>query len=194
VIALHLQPPNPDRFKTALVGMPMVTGRFASCWLSRSRNLVCPSYNWAKLPETRQYGLMNGKAPSFGVSAVEIDARDLSLHAHGEVPAPALCADETMAATPADAHALPWPPGDHVVTDGIDVSRDFMPGHTGLLQARPEPVFDQHVAVANATRFDFHAHVPSARLRNNPLDHFPFSTRFPYLRRLHCCRHTCSYS
>jgi len=30
---------------------------------------------------------------------------------------------------PADAYTLPWPPGSHVVADGIDVARDFMPWH-----------------------------------------------------------------
>jgi len=34
-----------------------------------------------------------------------------------------------MAAMPADANALPWPPGANVVADGIDVARDFMPWH-----------------------------------------------------------------
>ena len=128
----------------------------------------------------------------FGVSAVEVDARDLALHAHGEVPAPARCADETMSTMPADANALPLPPGANVVADGIDVSRDFMPWHTWILQPRPETFFDKHVTVANATRLDFHAHLPSARLRKNTLDQFPLSARFTDLRRLHCCRHTCS--
>src|SRR2546426_6800857 len=81
----------------------------------------------------------------FGVSAVEVDTSDLALHAHREVPPPARVAHETMAAMPADAHALSWPPGAHVVTDGIDVSRDFIPGHTGILKSRPETVFDKHV-------------------------------------------------
>src|SRR5437764_2510675 len=130
----------------------------------------------------------------FGVSAVEVEARDLAMHAHGEVPAPALVADETMATMPADTHTLPWPPGSHIIADGIDVSGDFMTWHTWILQPRPETFFDKHVAVANAARLDFHAHLPSARLRNNTLDQFPISARFTYLRRLHFCRHTCSYS
>ena len=122
--------------------------------------------------------------------AVEVDARDLTLHAHGEVPAPARYADETMAPMPAYANALPWPPGSHVVADGIDVARDFMPWHLWILQPRPETFFDKHVTVANAARLDFHTHLPSARLRHNPLDQFPLSARFTDLRRLHGCRHT----
>jgi hypothetical protein len=97
-----------------------------------------------------------------------------------------------MAAMPADANALPFMPCGDVVADGIDASGDFMPWHAGILQPRPETVLDKYVAVANAARLDFHAHVPGARLRNTMLDQFPLSTRLTYLRRLHCCRHTCS--
>jgi hypothetical protein len=99
-----------------------------------------------------------------------------------------------MSAMPAHTNALPLPPCDNVVADGIDVSRDFMTWHTRILKPRPETFFDKHVAVANAARFYFHAHVPGVRLRNNTLDQFPLSTRFTYLRRLHFCRHTCSYA
>ena len=121
-----------------------------------------------------------------GIAAIEIDARDLAIDAHGEVPALALCADETMAAMPADAHALPWPPCSHVVADGIDVARDFMPWHPRILQPRPETFFDKHIAVAHAARLDFHAHVPSVGLRDIALDHFPVSMGCAYLRCLHC--------
>src|SRR6266508_1035024 len=122
----------------------------------------------------------------FGVSAVEVEASDLSMHAHGEVPAPARCADETMSTMPAHTHALPFIPCGDVVADGIDVSRDFMTWHTWIRKPRPETFFDKHVAVANAARVYFHAHLPSARLRNHTLDQFPLSTRLTDLRRLHC--------
>jgi hypothetical protein len=101
---------------------------------------------------------------------------------------------------PAYAHALPWPPGSNVVADGIDVSRDFMTWHTWIRKPRPETFFDKHVAVANAARFYFHAHLPSARLRKNTLDQFLISTRLTDLRRLHWCNgdscrcHTSSYA
>src|SRR5262249_16726128 len=75
----------------------------------------------------------------FGVSAVEVEARDLALHAHGEVPAPALVADETMSPMPADAHTLPWPPRSNVVAHRIDVSCDFMTWHTWILQPGQRP-------------------------------------------------------
>src|SRR5262245_29865571 len=116
------------------------------------------------------------------------------MDAHREVTPPALCAHETMAAMPADAHALPWPPCAHVVADGIDVSRDFMPWHTWILQSRPEPLFHEHITMANAAGFDFHAHVPGAGLRNRAFYQFPISTGLADLRRFHCRRHTCSYA
>jgi hypothetical protein len=90
-----------------------------------------------------------------------------------------------MASMPADAHTLPGPPCAHVVTDGINASCDFMTWHPRIRQPRPETFFDKQVAVAHAARLDFHSHVPSARLRNHPLDHFPISTWFTDLRCLH---------
>src|SRR5262249_42059544 len=126
----------------------------------------------------------------FSVAAVDVEARDLPIHAHGEVPAPALCADEAMSTMPADANALPWLPCCDVVADGIDASRDFMTWHTRIRQPRPETFFNKRVAVANAARFDFHAHLPSARLRHHTLDQFPLATRFADL----CCLHGCNYS
>src|SRR5687767_12180716 len=116
------------------------------------------------------------------------------MDAHREVTPPARCAHETMAAMPADAHALPWPPCANVVADGIDVSRDFMPWHTWILQPGPEPLFHEHITMANAACFDFHAHVPGAGLRDIALNQFPVSIGFAHLRCLHCGTHHDSYS
>jgi hypothetical protein len=94
-----------------------------------------------------------------------------------------------MAAMPADTNALPWPPGTHVVADGIDVSHHFMPWHTGILQPGPETLFHEHITMANAAGFYFHAHLPGAGLRDSALYQFPISTRLADLRRFHCRRH-----
>src|SRR5205085_1985438 len=90
-----------------------------------------------------------------GISAVEIDAGDFAIDAHGEIAAPALCTDETMSAMPAYADALTFSPFRYVAADHIDASRDFMTRHTGILKPGPETLFDQHIAVANATCFTF---------------------------------------
>src|SRR4051794_28661130 len=41
-----------------------------------------------------------------GIAAVEIDPGDLAIDAHGEIPAPARFADETMPSVPAHTDAL----------------------------------------------------------------------------------------
>src|SRR5262245_49552287 len=99
-----------------------------------------------------------------------------------------------MSTMPAYAHALPWPPGSNVVADGIDVSRDFMPWHPWILQPGPEPLFHEHITMANAAGFYFHAHLPGAGLGNIAFYQFPISTGLAYLRRLHFRSHECSYA
>jgi hypothetical protein len=99
-----------------------------------------------------------------------------------------------MSTKPAHTYTLPWPPGSNIVADGIDASGDFMPRHAGIRKPWQDTFLDQHVAVANAARFYFHAHLPGVRLRNHTLDQFPLSTRHTDLRRLHRCRHTGSSS
>ena len=70
-----------------------------------------------------------------------------------------------MSAMPADADALTLLPCGDVAADRIDASGDFMTRHARILKPGPETFFDEHIAVANAARFDFHAHLPGARLR-----------------------------
>jgi hypothetical protein len=97
-----------------------------------------------------------------------------------------------MAAMPAYTHALPLLPCCDVVADGIDASGDFMPWHPWIRKPGPETLFHEHITMANAAGFDFHAYVPSVGLRDRALDHFPLSTGLAYLRRFHCRRHACS--
>jgi hypothetical protein len=99
-----------------------------------------------------------------------------------------------MSAMPAYANALPWPPCYNVVADGIDVSSDFMTWHPWILKPGPETLFNEHITMANAACFYFHANLPGAGLRNIAFYQFPISTGLAYLRRLHFRRHECSYS
>jgi hypothetical protein len=94
-----------------------------------------------------------------------------------------------MATMPADTHALPWPPSSHVVADGIDVARDFMPGHPRIQQPGPVTFFDKYIAVAHAARLDFHPHLPSIGLRDSALNQFPVSMGCAHLYCLHCGTH-----
>jgi len=105
-----------------------------------------------------------------GVPTVEVKPGDLSIDAHGEITAPAQLAYETVSAMPADADALTFLPGRNTVTECIDVSCDFMTRHTGILKPGPETFLDQRIAMANAARFDFHAHLPNSWLGNIAFD------------------------
>src|SRR5215213_10000114 len=95
-----------------------------------------------------------------GISTVEVYPGDFSINTHREVAAPALFTYEAVAAMPADTNALTCRPCCDVVAYGIDAAGDFMTRHTRILNARPETFFNEHIAVANATRFNFHTHLP----------------------------------
>ena len=101
-----------------------------------------------------------------GIAAVEIDPGDFAIDAHGEIPAPALFADETMSSMPANADSLTFRPLRNIASDRIDAAGNFMTRHTWILNARPQTVLHQDIAVADATRFHFHANLTGARLRN----------------------------
>ena len=64
-----------------------------------------------------------------------------------------------MSAMPAHADALAFFPWRDVVADRIDAPGDFVTRHTRILNSGPETFFDQHVAMANAARLHFHAHL-----------------------------------
>jgi hypothetical protein len=69
-----------------------------------------------------------------------------------------------------------------------------MPGHPWILKPGPETFLDKSITVANPARIYFHAHLPSARVRDITLYHFPVSAGFAYLRRFHFGSHTGSCS
>jgi hypothetical protein len=124
-----------------------------------------------------------------GVTAVEIDTRDLTVDTHGEIAAPALFANETMSAVPANADALPFLPVRYVVTDGINPSGNLMSGNTRILKPRPQPFLNQDVAMANATCFHLDPNLSYARLWYGTFDDFEIATGFTDLRRFHWCAH-----
>src|SRR5258708_1379005 len=128
-----------------------------------------------------------------GIPTIEVEAGDLSIDAHREVPASALFAHETMSSVPADTDALICGPCCHIVADCIDASGDFMTWHTGILKPGPQTFFNQSIAVANAARLNSHSHLPSVRLSDLALYQFPVATWFGYLRRFHFRTHKCSF-
>src|SRR5205814_3147120 len=119
------------------------------------------------------------------IAAVEIDAGDFAIDAHGEIPAPALVANKAVTAVPAYSDSLAFRPLRDIASDRIDSTGNFMTRHTWILNSWPQAVLHQHIAVANATRFDFDANLPRSGLRDVALHQFPVSAGFADLRRLH---------
>src|SRR5437773_2121398 len=78
------------------------------------------------------------------VPAVVGDPRNAGGDAAEEEVAPATgLAVSTMPAVPADAYAVAWFPGGNIRADGIDDARDLVPGHSRVLDARPESLLRQ---------------------------------------------------
>src|SRR5262245_47153319 len=120
----------------------------------------------------------------FGVAAVEIDTGDFAIEAHRIIAAPTLFATEAMSAVPANANPLTFFPVRHTAPKRVDPSRDFMTRHPRILEPRPHPFFYEHVAVANAARFDFHSNLSGAWLWIGAFHQFQIAARFADLRRL----------
>src|SRR5689334_14966179 len=119
------------------------------------------------------------------ISTVEVNASHFAIDAHGEIAATTLLAHEIMKAVPTDTNSLPDGPRRDVVAERVDASSDLMTRHTRILKSRPDSVFDEHVAVTDTTRLNFHAHLCGARFGNVALDQFPVSTCTAYLRCFH---------
>src|SRR5213078_3262819 len=127
-----------------------------------------------------------------GIPAIEIDAGDLSIDAHGKVTATALLAHEAMAAMPTDSDTLALLPRGHVVAQPTDAASDFMTRHARILKPGPDAVLDERIAVTNAACFNFDANLPDARLRDVAFYQFPITTGLAYLCCFHCAHH-CSH-
>src|SRR5256885_2918290 len=70
----------------------------------------------------------------FRISAVEIEAGDFAIDAHGEIPAPARFTDETMSSMPAHPYAQTFAPTRDVAADRIDAARDLVTRHPRKLK------------------------------------------------------------
>src|SRR6266403_2481323 len=86
----------------------------------------------------------------FGITAIKVDTGDFTIAAHRKLAAAALFTDKIMPAVPADPDALPFFPIRDTAAKCINVSRNFVARHARILQAGPETLLDQYVAVANA--------------------------------------------
>jgi len=106
----------------------------------------------------------------FGITAVKVDAGDLAGGAHRKIAAPALVAHKIVSAMPANTNALTFVPVRNVISNRIDASGDFMSGDAWILKAGPQSFFDENIAMTNAARFNFHAHLSRSWLRNFSFD------------------------
>jgi hypothetical protein len=90
-----------------------------------------------------------------------------------------------MSAMPAYTDALTFLPFNDVPANRIDAAGDFVTRHTWILKPGQQSVLNQDVAVANAARLHFHAHLTGAWLRDIAFYQFPISTGLTDLCRLH---------
>ena len=90
-----------------------------------------------------------------------------------------------MSSMPAHPDALTFAPTRDVAADRIDAARDLVTRHPRKLKLRPDTFFDEHIGMANAARFDFHANLSGAWLRDLAFHQFKIPARFTDLRRLH---------
>src|SRR5437588_5327619 len=68
-----------------------------------------------------------------------------------------------------------------------------MSGHSRILNTRPHPIFDQRIAMTNATSLDFNSHPSGLWFRNFPLNDFERSLRVRDLYHTHFFRHNFFY-
>src|SRR5262249_29660136 len=115
----------------------------------------------------------------------EINSGDFAIQAHAEVTATTFIANEVVSAMPADTDAIAFFPIRDALAHCVDASGNFMTRNTRILKTRPQTFFDQHVAVTNPARFNFHAHLSRTGLGNFSFDQFKISTWFTNLRYFH---------
>src|SRR6266567_3970539 len=126
-----------------------------------------------------------GRDHVFGVAAIEAEGGDFLEATENEIASAAGIARKAMPAVPADACTLADLPVGHVRADGVDPPGDLVAGDAGILQARPEPILDQDIAMADPAGLDFDAYLPAAGLRDRTLDQLELPTGLAHLHRLH---------
>jgi len=82
---------------------------------------------------------------------------------------------------PANADAVVDAPFGHGISDGVDPARDLVARHPGVLDAVPQRLPREAVAVADTTGLDGDPHFVGPRLRDRALDHLDRLLRRRYL-------------
>src|SRR5262245_45996681 len=90
-----------------------------------------------------------------------------------------------MATVPPYANAIAFLPGPGSRSQSIKAAGNFVARHTRKLQARPEPFFYQHVAVADPAGFHFYAHLPRPWFGNIAFNQLKIAGCFANLGHFH---------
>src|SRR6202034_2590165 len=103
----------------------------------------------------------------FAVAAIAREAGNFSRRlASEEIATPAVVAIAAESAIPAHANPLSGFPAGHAGADCIDYADHFVPGHTGILDARKEAILRHRIAMADAASLHFDPNKACTGLRD----------------------------
>ena len=125
-----------------------------------------------------------------GVAPIEVDGGNFFVLAQNEIPPAAGVALKAVSAMPSHTDSLPWLPQRYVGANRVDASGDLVAGDARILKSRPDPFFDQRVAVADAAGLDLNSHLAAARMGDRTLDEFEISA---WLADLDCSHNMFSH-
>jgi hypothetical protein len=121
-----------------------------------------------------------------GKAAVKADPRDLGRdQACDEVSSSTGIAVAAVSAVPTDARALSDSPARHTRAESIYDSGDLVPGHPRILDAGPEALLGEEVAVADPAGLNLDPNLSRPWLRDLPLDQLQRSLLLPNLNDPH---------
>jgi hypothetical protein len=132
----------------------------------------------------RRHGF-SGSQHVLGIAAVKAEPSDFLKLAEDEVAAPAGIAHKAVAAMPAHTHALTRLPVGYTLAHCIHTSGDLVTWYTRILKVGPKAFFHHSIAVADATGFNFDAHLSSSRLWNSTFNEFKWTIRLSNLHDTH---------
>jgi len=101
----------------------------------------------------------------------------------------AFIAHEVMATVPAYANPIAYFPRRDPRSKSIKTAGDFVARNAWILQARPEPFFYEHIAVADPAGFHLYAHLGRTWFGNIAFDQFKIAACFANLGDFHFCFH-----
>src|SRR5439155_6392923 len=120
------------------------------------------------------------------VSAIKCHAGDLAGLAGEEIPTTAVVAVPAISAVPPNARSLAWRPSSHAGANRIDHSRHLMTRNPRVPNARKNSLFDDRIAVTDATSLYLDSDRSSARFRYRTFNDLKRTVRSGDLHNTHC--------